>query len=80
VSTISAEKLAPYNSFVDANEPQFVDGQAFVPEPVHKAIDALSNAGFLAAMSSEEVGGLQVYSCASRIRISQWLELSIACL
>ena len=58
--TMAAKDLAPINSFLDANEPQFVDGRAIVPTKTRDAVKTVTDSGFLYAVAEQDVGGLQV--------------------
>ncbi|MGB6117611.1 MAG: acyl-CoA dehydrogenase [Mesorhizobium sp.] len=49
----------PIAALVDANEPQFVDGNAVVPKETAGALRAYAEAGFFALPFDETAGGLQ---------------------
>jgi alkylation response protein AidB-like acyl-CoA dehydrogenase len=59
-SDIAAERFAPHNKINDSNEPEVVDGRVRVNPEVKVALDALAEAGFLAATADAEYGGLQL--------------------
>jgi butyryl-CoA dehydrogenase len=61
----TAEKIAvkyflPHNHLSDQNEPKFVDGKVEMLDDVKHAFDAFREAGFIAASTGFEQGGMQL--------------------
>ena len=61
----TAEKIAvkyflPHNHLSDQNEPKFVDGKVEMLDDVKQAFDAFREAGFIAASTDFEQGGMQL--------------------
>lgn len=57
---LAAEKFAPHYHDVDKHEPERVDGKVVMLPAVKEAVQALAEAGFMAAHHDEELGGLQM--------------------
>ena len=57
---IAEDKYLPCAAELDANEPEFDDGEVRSPAVVHGALDAYAAAGLLAVGFDEEAGGLQL--------------------
>ena len=57
---IAEEKFAPHNRKSDLNEPRIRDGQVHIIPEVRQALDALREAGFLAATQDHDSGGMQL--------------------
>lgn len=85
---IAEEHFLPIAAEVDANEPQFIDGQVVLPESTAVALAAYADAGFFALPFAQEVGGLQapwvlhtavsgMFSCANTA-VTNYAFLTIA--
>ena len=59
-ATIAEEKFAPHNRKADLNEPRFEGGRVHIIPEVKPALDAFSQAGFIAATQDAELGGMQL--------------------
>jgi alkylation response protein AidB-like acyl-CoA dehydrogenase len=59
-ATIAEEKFAPHNRKADLNEPRFEDARVHIIPEVKPALDAFSQAGFIAATQDAELGGMQL--------------------
>lgn len=57
---LAAEKFAPHYHDVDKHEPERIDGKVVMLPAVKEAVQALAEAGFMAAHHDEELGGLQL--------------------
>lgn len=57
---LAAEKFAPHYHDVDKHEPERIDGKVVMLPAVKEAVQALAEAGFMAAHHDEELGGLQM--------------------
>jgi alkylation response protein AidB-like acyl-CoA dehydrogenase len=63
---LAADRFAPHRRLSDTQEPRVVDGLVATPPPVRAAIEAFSQAGFMAASADEEVGGSQLPTVVHR--------------
>lgn len=57
---IAAERFAPFAALVDVEEPRIVDGRVVLPACTAAALDAYSEAGFIAMSFDRQIGGLQM--------------------
>ncbi len=57
---IAREKFAPHNALADQDEPRFEDGKVTMRAEVKEAMDAYSEAGFIAGRYDYELGGMQL--------------------
>ncbi|MFK8029066.1 MAG: acyl-CoA dehydrogenase [Gammaproteobacteria bacterium] len=57
---IAEQEFYPLAALLDANEPEFKNGQVTVIPEVRKALDAYKESGFLSAGFDHDVGGMQL--------------------
>jgi butyryl-CoA dehydrogenase len=57
---IATDHFASHADWIDRNEPEFRDGQVYVPEVVGEAVEAFADAGLLAAGFDLETDGMQL--------------------
>ncbi len=57
---IAVEKFLPHNRKGDLNEPHMVDGKVVLIPEIAEAMDAFNGAGFCAALSDYDQGGMQL--------------------
>jgi butyryl-CoA dehydrogenase len=57
---LAEDQFAPHRKANDEHEPSYVDGKVVIVPEVKAAVQALAEAGFIAATHDAEVGGLQL--------------------